>query len=247
MDQGRRNPKRPQKRSQKNLAVYWMKRIGGENGRMLCWFPRSFSMDFGKTSSFWFMRFRTSSSHHSEFLLLLFPALLLIRKTEESPTHLGWLDHCPHFFQSGRIWRIRRARLGHELRNVWHCEVVTWLGHYLELIQTCRVILDVINRRHQLLVLQKQNSGKKTGMMLVGMMKIRTASNTSLAWHVELERMRLCQDDSFQKRLKEELDKMDVKKWSGICVCLLTCSFSSTFREFRRFSSLKNIYQTVVF
>ena len=51
--------------------------------------------------------------------------------------------------------------------------------------------------------------------------------DTSLAWHVELERIRLRQDDSFQKRLKEELDKMDVKKWSGICV--LTCSFSSTF------------------
>ncbi len=85
----------------------------------------------------------------------------------------------------------------------------------------------ILNRRHQLLVPQKRNSGKKTGMMLVGMMKIRTASNTSLAWHVELERVRLRQDDSFQKRLKEELDKMDVKKWSGIC--LLTCSFSSTF------------------
>ena len=93
-------------------------------------FPRSFSMDFGKTSSFWFMRFRTSSSHHSEFLLLLFPALPLIRKTEESLLYPGWLDHCPNFFQDEfeefeePDWAMNSEMC--DIVRLWHGWAITW-------------------------------------------------------------------------------------------------------------------------
>ena len=79
-----------------------------------------------------------SEPHHliiQSFGLLLFPALPLIRKNWRESYSPWFIRSLPPFF-SGRIWRIRRARLGHELSSPWHCEVVTWLGNYLELIHT---------------------------------------------------------------------------------------------------------------
>lgn len=60
-------------------------------------------------------------------------------------------------------------------------------------------------RKHQLQGHPKASNGRKTGTMLVGMMKTRRAAPGYFVW---LKR----EDDSFQKRLKEELDKMEVKK-----------------------------------